>query len=66
MTTTNTTHERDETMSKKEATDRLIDLGATHEKKEDNFGDTKSGWWMDTVWLAPYGKPQDALQAIEG
>ena len=55
-----------ETMTKNEAIDRLIEMGATHEKKEDHFGDTKSGWWMDTVWLAPYSKPQDALQAIEG
>lgn len=53
-------------MTKNEAIDRLIEMGATHEKKEDHFGDTKSGWWMDTVWLAPYSKPQDALQAIEG
>jgi len=53
-------------MSKSEAVDRLIEMGATHEEKEDHFGDTKSGWWMDTVWLAPYSRPQDALQAIEG
>ena len=53
-------------MSKREAIDRLIQMGATHEKKEDHLGDIKSGWWMDTVWLAPYNKPQLALQAIEG
>ncbi len=53
-------------MNKAEAIKRLIEMGATHEKKEDHFGDTKSGWWLDTSWLAPYGKPQDAIREIEG
>ena len=53
-------------MSKQDAINKLIEIGATHEKKEDSCGDTKSGWWMDTVWLAPYNSPKDALQAIEG
>jgi hypothetical protein len=48
------------------ATERLIEMGATHETKEDHFGDTKNGWWMDTVWLAPYSNPREALQAVEG
>lgn len=53
-------------MSKNEAAAKLIEIGATHEKKEDGQGVTRSGWWMDTVYLAPYNKPQDALRAIEG
>jgi len=53
-------------MTEREATERLIEMGAKLEKKEDFLGDTKSGWWMDTVWLAPANKPKDALQAIEG
>ena len=44
----------------------LIEAGATHEKKETEQGETKSGWWMDTVWLAPYRMPQLALQVLEG
>lgn len=53
-------------MSNTEAITRLIEIGATHEKKEDSHGVTRSGWWMDTCWLAPYSKPKDALRAIEG
>ncbi len=53
-------------MTKKQAVGMLIEIGATHEKKEDQFGETKSGWWMDTIWLAPYGQPLLALSAIEG
>jgi hypothetical protein len=41
---------------------RLIDCGATFEKKEDNEGRTRSGWWMDTVFL---GKTeQQAIEAL--
>ena len=32
--------------------DRLVEAGAKLETKEDIFGDTKSGWWQDTVFLA--------------
>jgi len=53
-------------MSKNEAIERLIEMGATHEQKEDNFGDTKNGWWLDTVWLAPYKDPQAAIEAMDG
>ena len=53
-------------MSISEAMAKLIEAGAAYETKEDEHGDTRSGWWMDTVWLAQYSKPQDALQAIEG
>jgi len=53
-------------MTNNEAIDRLIEMEASHEKKEDSFGETKSGWWMDTVWLAPYSQPREALAVIEG
>ena len=53
-------------MTNTEATTRLLEMGATHERKEDHHGDTKDGWWMDTVWLAPYSQPKLALEAIQG
>jgi hypothetical protein len=53
-------------MSNAEAIKKLIDAGATHEKKEDGEGVTRSGWWQDTAYLAPYRKPKDALQALFG
>jgi len=60
------TNNGDKTMTNSEAHDMLIEMEATHERKEDASGDTKSGWWMDTVWLAPYSQPRAALAAIEG
>jgi hypothetical protein len=45
---------------------KLRELGATLEKKEDRFGDTKSGWWLDDVWLAPKNDPKQALRETEG
>ena len=53
-------------MTDEQAIEKLIEKGATHEKKEDAHGDTKSGWWMDTVFLAPYKMPKLALQILEG
>jgi hypothetical protein len=53
-------------MSNVEAVKQLIEAGATHEKKETEQGETKSGWWMDTTWLAPYKMPQLALQILKG
>jgi hypothetical protein len=53
-------------MSNSQAIKILIEKGATHEKKEDFSGDTKSGWWMDQTFLAPYKMPQLALQVLEG
>lgn len=44
----------------------LIEIGATHEKKETEQGETKSGWWLDTVFLAPYSMPELALLKIQG
>jgi hypothetical protein len=40
-------------MSRKEnAAAELIERGAENIKKEDRFGDTRSGWWMDQTFLA--------------
>jgi hypothetical protein len=44
----------------------LLSIGAVKEKREDSFGVSRSGWWLDSVWLAPSSKPQDALRAIQG
>jgi hypothetical protein len=39
-------------MSRKEiAVAELIERGAENIKKEDRFGDTRSGWWMDQTFL---------------
>lgn len=53
-------------MTEAEAIKELIEAGATHEKKETERGETKSGWWMDIVWLAPYKEPVIALSALRG
>ena len=44
----------------------LLERGATLEKREDAHGDTKTGWWMDGVWLAPTNKPVLALASLDG
>ena len=49
-----------------EQIEELISLGCTYEKKETEQGETKSGWWMDTVFLAPYKMPGLALSIIKG
>ena len=53
-------------MSKIEATAILTEAGATNERREDSHGETKSGWWMDGVWLAPSSRPQDAIKVLKG
>jgi hypothetical protein len=51
-------------MSKIEARQQLIEAGAEHCKKEDQHGDTRSGWWMDDIYL---GKDEKlALEALRG
>jgi len=53
-------------MSKNEAIARLIDAGCEHLTREDRDGKTRSGWWQDDVWLAPYSQPVQAWQVING
>ena len=45
-----------------EARRKLIEAGAKCEKKEDREGKTRSGWWMDSVFLAT--KPEDAWREL--
>jgi hypothetical protein len=42
----------------------LISRGAENVKKENCFGDTKSGWWIDDVYLGK--STADALRVIHG
>lgn len=44
----------------------LVERGAKLEKKEDRFNETKSGWWMDDIWLAPANNPKEALAVLKG
>ena len=44
----------------------LIAAGAVKERREDRHGDTKAGWWLDGVWLAPATQPQAAVAAMKG
>ena len=44
----------------------LIEMGARNERKEDSEGKTRSGWWMDEVFLAPSNRPVDAMRVIKG
>ena len=46
--------------------EELLEMGAYYGTQEDRSGKTKSGWWMDDVWLAPKDDPKAALEAIRG
>ena len=48
------------------ATQTLIEMGAKNERREDSEGKTKSGWWLDGVWLAPSNRPMDAIRFLKG
>ena len=49
---------------KEQAIQKLLAAGAENLKKEDRFGDTKTGWWIDDVCL---GKdPVEAVRVMEG
>lgn len=53
-------------MSSKEqdAMQQLKERGAENIKREDRFGETKSGWWLDETFL---GKdPLVAIQVLKG
>lgn len=42
----------------------LLEMGAVNEKKENRYGETQSGWWIDDVCL---GKdPMEALRSVKG
>jgi hypothetical protein len=38
--------------------------GASYERREDRYGETKRGWWLDGVWLGE--RPADSLRALNG
>ena len=42
----------------------LIEAGATKERREDRSGDTKSGWWLDGVYLG--SSDSAAVEALRG
>lgn len=44
----------------------LIEMGAKNERREDSHGETRTGWWMDGVWLAPSSRPMDAIRMLKG
>ena len=46
------------------AREQLVEMGAKLEKREDQHGETKSGWWLDGIYLAKTA--QDALRAAKG
>jgi hypothetical protein len=51
-------------MTTEQATKELREMGAELAKMEDRQGDTKSGWWLDGVYLGK--KATDALEAVQG
>lgn len=53
-------------MNKKEAEVRLREIGAELLKTEDQFGDTKTGWWLDGVFLGPKNDPEYCLRVVNG
>lgn len=50
--------------SEEEARQELIAAGAKLEKKEDRDGRTRSGWWMDDVFLGKTAR--EALAGLRG
>ena len=52
------------TTTEQAAIDNLREAGAVLEKKEDRDGKTRSGWWIDDVYLGR--NAIDAWRAISG
>ena len=44
----------------------LREMGAELLKQEDRMGETKTGWWMDGVYLAPTRDAEVALRVLNG
>lgn len=40
--------------------------GAECLKREDRFGDTKAGWWIDDVCLGPTNDPEYCVRVMNG
>jgi hypothetical protein len=52
------------TTKEQAAIEYLRNAGAVNEKKEDEHGKTRAGWWMDTVFLAR--NAVDAVRYLRG
>jgi hypothetical protein len=48
------------------AIETLRAWGAELLKAEDRHGETKTGWWLDGVWLGPKNDPAAALRILNG
>lgn len=44
--------------------DQLVERGCVYEKREDQYGRKRSGYWMDGVYLGR--NPRDAKEALDG
>ena len=53
-------------MNATNAIEMLTEMGAKNERREDCEGRTRTGWWMDGVWLAPSNRPMDAIRELKG
>lgn len=51
-------------MTREQATTILIEAGAKLERREDSHGETKSGWWIDGVFLSK--NAVDAVAFLQG
>lgn len=49
-------------MNEQDRIGKLAEAGAVKEKREDRHGDTKSGWWLDGVYLG--SDTRSAIEAI--
>lgn len=52
--------------AKAEAIEMLRARSAELLKMEDREGRTRSGWWVDGIWLAPANDPAYALRIMDG
>lgn len=53
-------------IAKAQAVAELEAMGAERLKKENFHGETKSGWWLDTVFLGPVSDPVHCLNVVKG
>ena len=56
------TNDKETIMSDKQQI--LIEAGATRERRKDRHGETKSGWWLDGVYLG--SSDAAAVEALRG
>jgi hypothetical protein len=49
--------------TKEEAIRELREMGAELSKQEDRYGETKTGWWLDGIWID--NDPIRALMSIK-